>query len=89
MTLVERMDIFRLLYIERRRPSSIATVLNRRPSSITRELEKGLDKGMYNPILAEAQRKQRPGTGHGRTVRGRSDLRESAEATRSNAEKGL
>jgi IS30 family transposase len=55
MTLVERMDIFRLLYVERRKPSAIAAALNRRSSSITRELEKGMDKGMYNPILAEAR----------------------------------
>jgi IS30 family transposase len=65
MTLVERMDIFRLLYVERRKPSAIAAALNRKPSSITRELEKGMDQGMYNPILAEARhlevrRNQRP-----------------------------
>jgi IS30 family transposase len=56
MVLVERMDIFRLLYVERLKPSAIAAALNRRPSSVTRELEKGMDKGMYNPILAEARR---------------------------------
>jgi IS30 family transposase len=65
MSLVERMDIFRLLYVERLKPSAIATALNRKPSSITRELEKGMDNGMYNPILAEARhlearRNQRP-----------------------------
>jgi IS30 family transposase len=65
MTLAERMDIFRLLYVGRLKPSAIATELNRRPSSITRELEKGMDQGMYNPILAEARhlearRNQRP-----------------------------
>jgi IS30 family transposase len=65
MTLVERMDIFKLLYIERLKPSSIAAALNRKPSSITRELEKSTDNGMYNPILAEARhlearRNQRP-----------------------------
>jgi IS30 family transposase len=27
--------------------------LKRIPSSITRELEKGMDKGMYNPVIAE------------------------------------
>jgi IS30 family transposase len=42
-----------------------AEVLNRRPSSITRELEKGMDKGSYNPVIAGAQhleagRNQRP-----------------------------
>jgi IS30 family transposase len=56
MTLVERMDIFRLLYVEKRKSSAIATALNRRPSGITRELEKGVDQGMYNPIVAEAGR---------------------------------
>jgi IS30 family transposase len=65
MTLVERMDIFRLLYVERLKPSTIAAMLNRQPSSITRELEKGMDQGMYNPLLAEvrhleARRNQRP-----------------------------
>ncbi|MDR0723533.1 MAG: helix-turn-helix domain-containing protein, partial [Treponema sp.] len=55
MTLVERMDIFKLLYIERLKPSAIATALNRKPSSITREREKGRDHGMYNPIIAEAR----------------------------------
>jgi IS30 family transposase len=56
MTLVERMDIFRLLYVERLKPSAIAAALNREPSSITRELEKGVDAGMYNPIAAEVRR---------------------------------
>jgi IS30 family transposase len=45
MTLVERMDIFRLLYVERLKPSAIASALNREPSSITREQEKGVDAG--------------------------------------------
>jgi IS30 family transposase len=61
MALVERMDIFRLLYVERCKPSAIAAALNRKASSITGELEKGMD----NPILAEARhlevrRNQRP-----------------------------
>jgi IS30 family transposase len=56
MTLVERMDIFSLLYIERLKPSAIAAALNREPSSITRELERGVDAGMYNPIVAETRR---------------------------------
>jgi IS30 family transposase len=55
MTLVELMDIFRMLCVERCKPSTIAAVLNHTPSSITRELEKGMNKGMYNPILAEAR----------------------------------
>jgi IS30 family transposase len=65
MTLGERMDIFRLLSVERLKPSAIAAALNRQPSSITRELERGMDKGMYNPVIAEARhrearRNQRP-----------------------------
>ena len=65
MTLVERMDLFKLLYVERLKPSAATAALNRRPSSIARELEKGMDSGMYNPILAEtrhleAGRNQRP-----------------------------
>jgi IS30 family transposase len=63
MTLVEQMDIFGLLYVERLKPSAIAAELNRAPSCITRERE----KGMYNnPILTkikhlEERRNQRPG----------------------------
>jgi IS30 family transposase len=65
MTLVERMDIFKLLYVERLKPSAIAAALNRKPSSITGEMEKGMDNGMYNPVIAgakhlEARRNQRP-----------------------------
>jgi IS30 family transposase len=56
MTLVERMDIFRLLYVEGLKPSSIATELNREPSSVAHEQEKGVDKGMYNPEFVEARR---------------------------------
>jgi IS30 family transposase len=55
MTLIERMDIFRLLYAEGLKPSGIAAALNREPSSIARELEKGMDNGMYNLVLAEAR----------------------------------
>jgi IS30 family transposase len=51
MTLIERMDIFRPLYGERLKPPA----LNRDPSSITREPEKGMDNGMYNPIPAETR----------------------------------
>jgi IS30 family transposase len=53
MTLVERMDIFRLLYLEKQTKSKIAALLGREPSTIGRELEKGMDRGMYNPIVAE------------------------------------
>jgi IS30 family transposase len=55
MTLGERMDIFRLLYLEKQNKSRIASLLGRKPSSISRELEKGLDRGMYNPFLAEME----------------------------------
>jgi IS30 family transposase len=55
MTLAERIDIFRLLYAEGLKPSSVAAILNRKPSSIAREQEKGMDNGMYNPVLSEAQ----------------------------------
>jgi IS30 family transposase len=59
------MDIFKLLYVERLTPSAIAEALNRKPSSITREIAKGMDNGMYNPVIAEAghleaRRNQRP-----------------------------
>jgi IS30 family transposase len=49
----ERMDIFRFLYVEKLKPAMIAKVLRRSPSSITREIEKGTEKGMYNPFMAE------------------------------------
>jgi IS30 family transposase len=55
MTLVERMDIFRLLYVERLKPPAIAAAFNRAPSGITREPEKGMDNGMYNPVPAETR----------------------------------
>jgi IS30 family transposase len=59
------MDIFKLLYVERLTPSATAAALNRKPSSITREIAKGMDSGMYNPVIAEAgcmkvRRNQRP-----------------------------
>jgi IS30 family transposase len=54
MTLMERTDIFRLLYVEGLKLSS-AAALNREPSSIAGELEKGMDNGMYNPVPAEAR----------------------------------
>jgi IS30 family transposase len=47
------MDIFRLLYLEKQNKSKIAFLLGRKPSTISRELEKGMDKGMYNPLMAE------------------------------------
>ena len=56
MTLVERMDIFRLLYLEKQTRSKIASLLGRKPSSIGRELKKGMDRGgVYNPFMAEME----------------------------------
>jgi IS30 family transposase len=55
MTLVERMDIFRLLYGEKQTKSKVAALLGRKPSTIGREIEKGMDKGMYNPLMAEME----------------------------------
>jgi IS30 family transposase len=49
MDLVERMGIFRLLYLEKQTKSRIAAMLGREPSTIGRELAKGMDRGMYNP----------------------------------------
>ena len=65
ITLAERLDIFRLLHIERLKPSQIAKLLNRKPSTITREITKGMDNKVYNPLVAEMRRlevrkKQRP-----------------------------
>ena len=39
------MDLFKLLYVERLKPSAVAAALNRRPSSIAREMEKGMESG--------------------------------------------
>jgi IS30 family transposase len=51
MTLVERMDIFRLLYLGKQTKSKTAALSGR-------ELEKGMDKGTYNPIVAEMNHPQ-------------------------------
>jgi IS30 family transposase len=53
MTFAERMDLFRLLYIEKQRPAQIALVLGREASTITREIKKGTDGGAYNPFVGE------------------------------------
>jgi IS30 family transposase len=55
MTFVERMDIFKLRYLEKQTMSKTASVLGRKASSISRELKKGMDGGMYNPFLAEME----------------------------------
>ncbi|GHT98661.1 transposase InsI for insertion sequence element IS30A [Spirochaetia bacterium] len=55
MTFVERMDIFRLLYVEKQTKSKTASLLGRKPSTISRELKKGMDNGMYNPLMAEIE----------------------------------
>jgi IS30 family transposase len=66
MTLVEWMGIFKLLYVEGLKPSAIAAALNRKPSSITRELQKGMEYGMYNPLIAEARHLEARGNRHPR-----------------------
>ena len=66
MILAERVGLFELLYMRRLNPSQIAKLLNRRPSTITREIANGADSyGVYNPLKAETRhlgvrRKQRP-----------------------------
>jgi IS30 family transposase len=60
MTLIERRDIFKLLYVERLKPSAIAAMLKRKPSSIIREIAKGMDNRIYNPITTEAGRLEIP-----------------------------
>jgi IS30 family transposase len=56
MAFTERMDIFRQLYLEKQTKSKTAAMLGREPSTISRELAKGMDKGMYNPVMAETER---------------------------------
>jgi len=53
MTFRERMSIFNMLYVQRQKPSKIASNLNRSVSTITREIERGLDAGDYNPLISE------------------------------------
>jgi len=53
MTFVERMIIFKMLYVQRSKPAKIAIRLNRSLSSITREIRRGTDAGDYNPFFAE------------------------------------
>jgi IS30 family transposase len=55
MNLVERMDIFRMLCLEKQTASKTASLSGRKPSAICRELERGMDRGMYNPFLAEME----------------------------------
>jgi IS30 family transposase len=59
------MEIFRLFYIEKMKPAAIAAALNRTPSTVTRETNRGMDNGIYNPFVAgirhlEARRNQCP-----------------------------
>ncbi len=49
------MNIFRGLYVQNLNASQIAFRLNRRPSTVTREIAKGWEDGIYNPVLAEAK----------------------------------
>jgi len=66
ITFAERLDIFKFLYIEKLKPSQIAKLLNRKPSTIIREIAKGMDSnGVYSPSVAEmrhlkAMRNRRP-----------------------------
>ena len=53
MSFYERMEIFKGLYALKLKPSKIAEKLNRKPSTITREIKKGLEGGTYNPYVAE------------------------------------
>jgi IS30 family transposase len=59
------MEIFRYLYIGKIKPNKIAERLNRRPSSISREICSGSENGFYDPFMAEvkhleAVKEQRP-----------------------------
>ena len=58
MTFPERMAIFKMIYVEKKRPTEIAVFLNRSVSTITREIQRGLDGDFYNPMYAEAQHLQ-------------------------------
>jgi transposase, IS30 family len=53
MTFYERMEIFQMYYARGLNKTSIAEKLNRSPSSISREITRGMDEGYYNPFLAE------------------------------------
>jgi len=55
INLAERMEIFRYLYIEKMKPAQIAIQLNRRSSSITREINNGKYKEFYDPFIAEVK----------------------------------
>jgi IS30 family transposase len=65
MTLAERREIFRLFYIEKMKPAALAAALNRTLPAVTREINRGMDNGIYNPFIAgirhlEARRNKRP-----------------------------
>lgn len=53
MTLTERMEIFKMYHIESLKIIEIALKLNRSTSTISREINRGMDDGSYNPFLAE------------------------------------
>ncbi len=55
MTFPERMTIFKMIYVEKKRPSEIAIFLNRSVSTITRENQRGLGDDFYNPLYEEAK----------------------------------
>ena len=47
------MEIFKLLYVERKKASTIAKILNRSVSTISREIKKGAENGDYSPFISE------------------------------------
>lgn len=53
MILHERIEIFKGLYHQKINATQIAIKLNRSVSTITREIQRGMDEGDYNPLLAE------------------------------------
>lgn len=53
MTFHERMKIFQMYHIQHLKITEIAPRLDRNSSSISREIERGMDSGSYNPFLAE------------------------------------
>jgi IS30 family transposase len=54
MTFTERMELFRLFYVEKLNRTQTAERLQRAVSSIGREIKKGTDSGTYNPFISEA-----------------------------------
>jgi IS30 family transposase len=57
ITLKEREEIFRLHYEERLLLSEIGERLQKNKSSVSRELKRGTKNRLYNPVTAEADRR--------------------------------